>query len=455
MDVEPFKGKALDALAHNYAITAYEGAVRSGKTIVSLIDWLRFCRNGPDGLFLMTGRTERTVINNLIMPLVDMLGSDRVKINRGNGTVDICGRQVLIVGANNEAARTKIQGLSLAGAYADEAATLPESYFNMLFSRLSVPGARIWITSNPEGPFHWLKTEWLDKASLWIDRDGEHHPPEDPEKALDLLRVSFKLEDNEFLVNNNPEYIERVKKSYSGLWKRRFLLGEWVVAEGTVYDMWDPAKHVVKWEDMPRMQYILGAGVDVGTTNPTVCLILARGEDDNLYFIDEWRYAAGDGTQKLSDQKLAERMHHWLHNEPHYPGAQPGWTEPLIVDPAAASFRYAMKDLRQGTVKAVNDKKRGIKTFGNLLAAERLFVSDRCHGLISEMPLYSWDPKATERGEDEPIKKFDHSLDAGKYSLSSLEKRWRKFIDINAMSEPSNRAIDVEETDPIFSKRLA
>src|SRR6266704_146616 len=173
MEADPFVGKALAALAMPpESITAYEGSVRSGKTFVSLFDWLRFIRNAPEGPLLMTGRTERTVINNLILPLMDILGPKRVSLNRGNGTVDILGRQVLLAGANNEAARTKIQGLTLAGAYVDEASTLPESYFAMLYSRLSILGARMWLTSNPAGPAHWLKTEYLDRASRWIDREG-------------------------------------------------------------------------------------------------------------------------------------------------------------------------------------------------------------------------------------------------------------------------------------------
>lgn len=142
MDVQPLTGKARLALQHpSPSIEAYEGSVRSSKTITTLIDWLRFIRTGPPGNLAMCGRTERTVINNMVLPLQEMLGTERVRVNYGQGTVNILGRDIMLFGANNEQSRTKIQGLTLAGALVDEASTVPESFFNMLYSRLSVPGA--------------------------------------------------------------------------------------------------------------------------------------------------------------------------------------------------------------------------------------------------------------------------------------------------------------------------
>ena len=121
MDIQPLGPKARLVLAHpSPSIEAYEGAVRSSKTITSLLDWVRFVRTGPAGALAMCGKTERTVINNLILPLQEMLGPSRVRINYGTGVVTICGREVHVYGANNEQARTKIQGATLAGAYADE-----------------------------------------------------------------------------------------------------------------------------------------------------------------------------------------------------------------------------------------------------------------------------------------------------------------------------------------------
>jgi phage terminase large subunit len=62
------------------------------------------------------------------------------------------------------------------------------------------------------------------------------------------------------------------------------------------------------------------------------------------------------------------------------------------------------------------------------LAAGRLLVHESCAGLLSELPGYSWDPKATERGEDAPLKVDDHSCDALRYAVHSTAHEWRHLL---------------------------
>lgn len=415
MDVQPLTGKSLQVLRNpSPSIEAYEGAVRSGKTITSILDWLRFIRNGPAGALAMCGRTERTVINNMILPMQEMLGRSRVKIKYGTGTVIILGREIHLYGANNEQARTKIQGLTLAGALVDEAGTLPESFIQMLYSRLSIPGAKLWLTANPEGPQHWLKVKWLDKAKLWIDKHGVEHHNDSPD-ALDLHRYTFVLDDNPSLP---PAYVERIKRSYSGMWRLRFVEAEWVVAEGAVYSSWDQAKHVIPHANLPRLRRIFMVGMDVGTTNPSSAIALGLGEDGKLYAVDEYRTEGG-----LTDSQLSSEFRAWLAMLP----MAPEW---VAIDPAAASFKVQVaNDGIRNYMNADNDVLYGIRTVASLFQDGHLFISDRCTGLIKEIPGYAWSPKATEKGLDAPIKANDHSCDALRYSIASSETLWRPYID--------------------------
>src|SRR6266699_815608 len=115
----------------------------------------------------------------------------------------------------------------------------------MLLSRLRQPGAKLFGTTNPDHPAHWLKREYLDRDDL------------------DLYRARFKLSDNTELP---AEYVENIAKTYRGLWRKRYIDGEWVAAEGAVYgDVWDPDKHVER--ETPRLTRIW-SGIDYGTTNP-------------------------------------------------------------------------------------------------------------------------------------------------------------------------------------------
>ncbi|MCZ4557975.1 PBSX family phage terminase large subunit [Rhodococcus maanshanensis] len=417
------RGKAKAAAKLSTArINCYEGSVRAGKTIGSLVEWIEFCKSGPPGTFLMAGRTERTVINNLVLPMQEMLGPDRVKINRGTGTVNIAGREVLIVGAANELARTKIQGLTLAAAYVDEVATTPESFFNMLTSRLSVKGAKLWCTCNPEGPGHWFKTKWLDRATLWVRHDGTiirkdpaDYADDDPARPINLHRVSFTLDDNAH--NLDPEYVTNTKAMYSGVWFLRMILGQWTVADGVIYDKFEPGSHVVPYDQLPTMQRVIGLGVDYGTTNPTAGILLGIGADNRLYLIDEWSPARG------TDSELSDQLSEWL-AENRY---EPEW---IYLDPAAENFSLQLYKDRIGRVAdATNSVLPGIKLVAALFSTDQLRVSDRCTRLLEELPGYVWDAKASrEKGVDKPIKLNDHFCDAMRYAIASAFPIWDRYL---------------------------
>ena len=428
MAINPLTGKSKLAVQHSTAtINVYEGSVRSGKTIATLIDWIRYCRNAPAGNLLMTGRTERTIINNLVLPIQEMLGKSRVTINRGNGTVSICGREVILVGANNEQARTKIQGLTLAGAYVDEASTLPESYWNMLTTRLSVDGARMWATCNPEGPRHWFKLQWLDKAKLWVkhdstieDRNDDFHnlDEDDPLRPIDLHRFSFTLEDNR--PNLNPKYYANVMSMYSGLWYQRMILGLWTMAEGIVYDKFDMNHNVV--DTLPPMEFIVGIGIDYGDTNPTRGIVLGVGTDQKLYAMAEWDPGAGTaGDRSRSLRKFLAQ----------YP--DPGY---VVVDPAAKGFRFQLaSDQFTNVLKANNSVNAGINTVGALFGTRQLLIHRSCTKLLDEIVGFVWDAKASEKGEDAVVKLDDHSVDGLRYIVHTLRHMWRPYVPTTALEE--------------------
>ena len=183
-------GKQLDSILDSTArINIWQGSVSSGKTISSLLRWIEFCQNGAKGNLLMIGKTERTLKRNVIDVLSDILdGSGSFITRTGSGEIQIGNRTIYIVGANDERAEAKIRGLTLAGAYGDEVTLWSESFFNMLLSRLRVPNAQLFLTTNPDSPNHWLKKKFLDR-----------------ETELDIQNFAFQLGDNHTL---DPKYVE-------------------------------------------------------------------------------------------------------------------------------------------------------------------------------------------------------------------------------------------------------
>lgn len=387
--------RALD----DHRLVICDGSVRSGKSIAADVAWIDYCRHAPPGNLLMVGKTERTLKRNVVDPMIEMLGSKRCRYVGGAGELFVCGRRVYLVGANDERAEEKIRGLTLIGAYVDEASTVPESFWTMLLSRLSLAGSRLLATTNPDSPMHWLKKDYLDRAA-----------------ELDLARFQFKLTDNPHLP---ASYVAAIRKEYTGLWRRRYIDGDWCIAAGAVYADWDPGRHTLPPAQLPPLAKLLACGVDVGTTNATRGYLVGVSAEarPRLVVTDEWAPAT------MTDAGLSANLRKWLGSR------QPQW---ICVDPAAASFRLQLFTDGYGNVMpAANPVLSGIRLIGSLLATDRLVVSERCIELCNEFPSYTWDEKATLRGEDKPLKQNDHSMDALRYAVASTRVLWQHQVDLS------------------------
>jgi PBSX family phage terminase large subunit len=129
---------------------------------------------------MIVGVSRESIQRNVISELCDLIGAD---IPSSKSTeVKILGRRVYLVGAHDEGAVRRIQGSTLAIAYVDEATCIPQPFWRMLLSRLSLAGAQLLATCNPEGPAHWLKKEFLDKS-----------------EQLNIQSWRFELDDNPVL----------------------------------------------------------------------------------------------------------------------------------------------------------------------------------------------------------------------------------------------------------------
>jgi PBSX family phage terminase large subunit len=415
-----FFQKQIDSIAHSTAkVNLWDGAVRAGKTMASLVAWLMYVANAPSGGDLvMVGKTIQTLYRNIFVPLMnpDLFGpiAREVKYTQGAPTARVLGRIVHVVGANDAKAESKIRGFTCAGAYVDEATLIPKDFWMMLKTRLSVQGSRLFATTNPDNPTHWLR-----KSEMIGTRDD------------DVRHFHFQLDDNVFL---DPDEVARLKRSFSGLYHRRFILGEWVLAEGAVYDMWDESVHVV--DELPAISEWVGLGVDYGTTNPFAGILLGLGADNVLYAAAEYYFdsQAKEATRKKTDSEYFHEVEEvWMKQPcPEYNPQihrKPIWR---IVDPSAASYRALLHQNNIPQFEANNDVLDGIRLVGSLLSQEKLKVHRRCTHLIDEIPAYSWDDKAAEKGEDKPIKVADHSPDALRYVTKSTQAIWGRKVKVHA-----------------------
>lgn len=403
--------------AQDAPIAVWSGAVSSGKTIASLLAFLIRLTVAPDvGLIVIVGRTLQTIERNLLDPLqsATLFGplAQHVHHTTGSTTAVILGRTVHLVGASDARAEGRIRGATIALAYVDEATLLPQTFWLMLLSRLRVGNqSRLLATTNPDGPYHWLYRDFILRST-----------------EVGLVNWHFTLDDNPSM---DPEVVARLKRQYVGLWYRRFILGEWCLASGAVYDMFDTEKHVV--DVMPVMRRWTAVGIDYGTVNAFSAVLVGHGDDDRLYVASEYRHDSRIAGHQLTDADYSRNVRSWLANvrppgqgSGGERGVQPQW---IFVDPSAASFMNQLwTDQVPGIAPAVNDVLDGIRSVGMALGSGLLRFHRSCTGLLGELPTYAWDERAAERGEDKPVKAHDHSADALRYALHSTAHEWRGLL---------------------------
>jgi PBSX family phage terminase large subunit len=379
-----------------------DGAIRSGKTMCMSMSFVAWSMENFDGEnFIIAGKTVGSCRRNVIKPLKRMLAAVGYEVEEHRSenylTIRKNGREndYYIFGGKDEGSQDLVQGITAAGAFFDEVALMPESFVNQATGRCSVDGSKFWFNCNPESPYHWFKLNWLDKA-----------------KEKNLLHLHFTMDDNPSL---SERIKERYRSMYSGVFFKRYILGLWVMAEGLVYDMFAPEKHVVEPDAIPDIvpnTYYVSC--DYGTQNATVFHLWGKGRDGIWYCIREYYYSGRDAAVQKTDTEYADDLEKWLQ------GIKP---QKIVVDPSAASFIAELKKRKYMVKKAKNDVLDGIRFFASLLTDAAVKFSSECQMTIREFSSYIWDEKASERGEDKPVKAFDHAMDSVRYFGNTIIRK--------------------------------
>lgn len=390
-----------------------DGAIRSGKTVsmsLSFVMWAMETFNGQN--LGMAGKTIGSFRRNVVFWLKLMLKSRGYKVtdNRSENMLIIRRGDVenyfYIFGGKDERSQDLIQGITLAGMFFDEVALMPQSFINQATGRCSVDGSKFWFNCNPAGPFHWFKTEWIDKA-----------------KDKNLLYLHFTMDDN---LSLSEAIKARYRSMYAGVFYQRYILGLWCIAEGLIYDMFRQEEHVKSIRAFFNMLTDGNRFVscDYGTQNATVFLLWNKGKDKKWYCIREYYYSGRQESRQKTDSEYADDLINWLEGTK---------INAVIVDPSAASFIAELRKRGFKVLKANNDVQNGIRLVSQLLQLHMLVFSDSCKNTIREFATYAWDEKAAERGEDKPIKTEDHCMDAVRYfcmtylyRLASIRERIKR-----------------------------
>lgn len=387
----------------NRAICIADGAIRSGKTIAMIASFLQFAMESFNGCdFIIAGRTIGSLKRNVITPMLQMLRAWgwNYTYNRSENFIIIENNTFYLFGANTEASQDVMQGMTAAGAFADEGALFPQSFIEQMIGRCSIEGSKIFINCNPAGPFHFLKKDYIDKA----DEKGIYH-------------IHFTMDDNLTLAASVKE---RFRRMFSGVFYSRYILGEWQQADGIIYPMFNE-KMLFDDAELPSdlketaSHYI---AVDYGTTNP--CVFLDIWDDGKTaWVVDEYYWDSKDiehGAYQKTDFEYVQDMQKFI-------GAE--HPKMIIIDPSAESFRVALRHKGYKIKNADNSVLIGIRHTASMMLMGNIRISRRCVRGIKELGTYSWDADLALKGEEKPIKVNDHFCDALRYFVETVVREER------------------------------
>lgn len=369
-----------------------DGAIRSGKTVsmsLAYVMWAMATFN--DKNLGMAGKTIGSFRRNVLFWLKLMLVSRgyKIKDHRADNMLEVSRKGITnyfyIFGGKDERSQDLIQGITLAGMFFDEVVLMPESFVNQATGRCSEEGSKFWFNCNPEGPYHWFKLNWIDKA-----------------KEKNLVYLHFTMDDN---LSLSESIKKRYRSMYSGVFYKRYIQGLWSVAEGVIYDMFDSVKHTYN-EIKSSFTKDCYVSIDYGTQNATVFLLWQKGADSVWYCEKEYYYSGRDNKKQKTDKEFASDLEEFIKGYP---------VKEVIIDPSAASFIAEVKERKIRVKKAKNDVLDGIRFVASLLNSEKIMFNESCKNTIGEFNSYIWDKKASDKGEDKPIKEHDHAMDAVRY----------------------------------------
>ena len=382
-----------------------DGAVRSGKTLcMGLSFFLWACSQFQNARFGVCGKTIASLRRNVLSELLPKLQAigfsvtekrteNLVRVTYHGHTNDF-----YVFGGRDESSSSLIQGITFAGILLDEVALMPRSFVEQACARCSVTGSRLWFNCNPEGPHHWFYNEWILGA-----------------EQRNCLYLHFTMQDNPSL---SPQIRQRYARLYSGVFYRRFVLGQWVAAEGRVYDFFDATNAPPVPKGDFSQWYI---SCDYGTVNPASFGLWGL-QNSVWYRVKEFYFDSRREMRQMTDAEYADALE-----------ALAGGRRitAVIVDPSAASFIELLRRRGWNVKKADNDVLSGIRRTSDLLKSGKIVICDTCTDCLRESEQYVWDLKA---GKDAVKKEHDHAMDDMRYFAATVLSRSEAPVAVRAVA---------------------
>lgn len=364
------------------------GATGSGKSFLDYATVIpkRILACRDEGLIVLLGNTRGTLERNILEPMRNIWPGLVGQI-RSDNTVDVFGKKVYALGADNKKHVARIQGASIEYAYGDEVTTWSEDVFSMLKSRLRCPHSCFDGTCNPDSPHHWFKK--------FLDSDA------------DIYHQQYVIDDGRL----EPYIIEELKKEYAGtVYYDRFILGKWKAAEGVIYRLFadNPERYVI--DEAPEIQFAT-IGVDFGGNGSATtfnCTGYTKGFREVITLDEYYRKGVTSPAEQEAEfiTFLQSCKSKYRIADVYCDSAEQTLIHGFRTAALNARIPVNIRNARKG---AINDR---IRFYCMLMGADRYKIMRHCRHTIEAFQAAVWDSKQIAK---------DVRLDNGEYNIDSLD----------------------------------
>ena len=406
--ISGFSEKQLQVLQfgyQNYDGLICDGTIRSGKTSVITIAFVLWAMSSfKNKTFIIASKSVTSAERNIIKPLMEIAylhrqydiayyrATNTLKVTRGNNT-----QYFYVFGGKDEASYQTVQGVTAAGAFLDEVVLMPESFVNQVLARCSVPNSKFWFSCNPEGPEHWFYKEWIQKYE---------------EKNCQYLH--FSMADNPSL---DSKIIARYEALYEGVFYQRYILGQWVQAEGIIYDKFANNMDRYLIDKVPQDLIFINVGVDFGG-NKSATAFVATGFTPMLrqvVVLDAIRITKKLDPEQLDQEFAAFAEDVWAKYGKAF-NTRCDNAEPVLIRGLknAAIKKRLRTNIKLALKKPINDR---IELVARLLGQDRIkFMRSTTEPLQYGLKTAVWNEKQEGKRLDNGQSDID-ILDAFEYSI--------------------------------------
>jgi len=299
-----------------------------------------------------------------------------------------------------------LEGMTLLGAWLDEAGQTKKDTWVNIQGRLSIAKGRLLMTTTPYGDGNWTNKaiyQTAGKINGVVKKDGDK----------DIAIYEWESVENPAFPRD--EY-ERARATLDPAVFRRRYQGVFTRLEGLVYSDFKD-EFVVDPFDVPHGWERFG-GMDFGKTNPTAIICLAEDPTTNIFYLYKEFYRSETPLKMAAGFVKDQGLRY------------------VLADPQSAQLILELnRQYGLGNVQAAdNDINVGIERVNTLIRAGRLRVFKTCDNTIEEMTSYHYGrPDEDGYVKDKPVAKNNHAMDALRYALS-------KNMDVKRIYSPGGQS---------------